>query len=170
MLNIQDSRRNQKLTEAAMRDSAAIKQISYLTMVFIPASFVASVFGMNVVEINPDGLATLAHYAAVAIPLTAVTIWIIVAYQIQIKDPRAELLAETVYEQAGASTTEIPDVGERTLPVPSLGVPNKQGPKVGYKRLDLWSRILWPAVMISTMIERRNSKREMQQTCRARRD
>jgi hypothetical protein len=29
------------LTEAAVRDSTAMKQLSYLTMVFLPASFVA---------------------------------------------------------------------------------------------------------------------------------
>jgi hypothetical protein len=31
----------QRMTEAAVRDSEAMKQISYLTMVFLPASFVA---------------------------------------------------------------------------------------------------------------------------------
>lgn len=151
-----------------MRDSAAIKQISYLTMAFIPASFVASVFGMNVVEINPDGLGTLGHYAAVALPLTAVTIWIIVAYQIQIKDPRAELLAETAPKQPNMTHTV--DADEPTPPFYTMGIPDRQGPMTGYKRLDLWSRIWWPAVMVSTMMERRNSRREMQQTRRARRD
>jgi len=40
-INIEDSRRMQKLTEAAVRDSAAMKQIAYLTMVFLPSTFVA---------------------------------------------------------------------------------------------------------------------------------
>ena len=40
-VNIEDSRHMQRLTEAAVRDSAAMKQISYLTMVFLPASFAA---------------------------------------------------------------------------------------------------------------------------------
>ena len=31
----------QAMTEAAVRDSEAMKQIAYLTMVFLPASFVA---------------------------------------------------------------------------------------------------------------------------------
>ncbi|TFK31450.1 hypothetical protein BDQ12DRAFT_694126 [Crucibulum laeve] len=80
-VNILDSRRMQKMTEAAVRDSAAMKQIAYLTMVFLPASFVAAVFGMNVGEISPGTLGTLPHYVETAVPLTVTTIWIIIAFQ-----------------------------------------------------------------------------------------
>ncbi|KAF8584986.1 hypothetical protein K439DRAFT_1616330 [Ramaria rubella] len=80
-VNIEDSKHMQRLTEAAVRDSAAMKQISYLTMVFLPASFAAGIFGMNIKEINPGTLGSLAHYFETALPLTIVTIWVIVAYQ-----------------------------------------------------------------------------------------
>ncbi|KAF7304262.1 hypothetical protein HMN09_00827500 [Mycena chlorophos] len=84
---LEDSRTMQKLTEAAVRDSAAMKQISYLTMFFLPASFAAAVFGMNVREIVPGTNETLGHYAAFALPFTIVTIWIIVALQTRKRDP-----------------------------------------------------------------------------------
>ncbi|KAH6910724.1 hypothetical protein BKA70DRAFT_1463926 [Coprinopsis sp. MPI-PUGE-AT-0042] len=80
-VNIEDSKYMKKMTEAAVRDSAAMKQIAYLTMIFLPATFVAGVFGMNVTEINPEGTATLPHYIAVALPLTVFTAWVIVAFQ-----------------------------------------------------------------------------------------
>ncbi|KAG2007277.1 hypothetical protein CC2G_014982 [Coprinopsis cinerea AmutBmut pab1-1] len=80
-VNITDSRYMRDMTEAAVRDSAAMKQIAYLTMVFLPASFVAGVFGMNVSEINPEGNATIPHYIAIALPLTIFTAWVIVAFQ-----------------------------------------------------------------------------------------
>ncbi|KAF8873989.1 hypothetical protein BD779DRAFT_1568105 [Infundibulicybe gibba] len=88
-VNFDDSRDMQRLTKYSLRDSAVMKQISYLTMVFLPASFVASVFGMNVREIVDDTHGTLAHYFEVAIPLTAVTIWIILAvhHRIRRQDP-----------------------------------------------------------------------------------
>ncbi|KAJ7489584.1 hypothetical protein FB451DRAFT_693768 [Mycena latifolia] len=86
-VNLEDSRRMQKLTEAAVRDSAAMKQISYLTMVFLPASFAAAVFGMNVKELTSNTNGTIPHYLALALPLTAVTIWIIMAFQYRNKDP-----------------------------------------------------------------------------------
>lgn len=41
---------------------------------------------MNVVEINDGSVPTLGHYFAAAFPLTAITIWIVVALQIQIED------------------------------------------------------------------------------------
>ncbi|KAG0707781.1 hypothetical protein DFH29DRAFT_597534 [Suillus ampliporus] len=69
------------LTEATVRDSAAMKQISYLTMVFLPASLIASVFGMNVAEINPGTLQTLAHYVETTISLTLLTIYIVITLQ-----------------------------------------------------------------------------------------
>ncbi|KAF9226333.1 hypothetical protein BS17DRAFT_765341 [Gyrodon lividus] len=78
-VNIEDSRAMQKLTVATMRDSAAMKQISYLTMVFLPASFIATVFGMNVVEINPGTNESLAHYAVATITLTLITTWLVIA-------------------------------------------------------------------------------------------
>ena len=40
-VNLQDSKRMGEMTEAAVRDSEAMKQIAYLTMIFLPASFVA---------------------------------------------------------------------------------------------------------------------------------
>jgi len=38
---------------------------------------------MNVVEINPGSVETLPHYFAIALPLTIVTAWIIIAFQSQ---------------------------------------------------------------------------------------
>ncbi|KAJ7276937.1 hypothetical protein C8J57DRAFT_1061271 [Mycena rebaudengoi] len=87
-VNLEDSRRMQKLTKAAVRDSAAMKQISYLTMFFLLASFAAAVFGMKMKEITPDTRGTISHYLAFALPTTAVTIWIIMAFQYRKKDPR----------------------------------------------------------------------------------
>ncbi|KAF9467131.1 hypothetical protein BDZ94DRAFT_1249633 [Collybia nuda] len=80
-VNIGDSKRMQQMTEAAVRDSAAMKQIAYLTMIFLPASFVAAVFGMNVKTFAPETAGTLPHYVGAAISLTILTIWIIVAFQ-----------------------------------------------------------------------------------------
>lgn len=88
------------LTQATVRDSAAMKQIAYLTMVFLPASFAAvclnllytclmsatndftqGVFGMNIRPINPMGLGTIRNYFAATVSLTLVTIWVVVAFQ-----------------------------------------------------------------------------------------
>ncbi|KAF8963414.1 hypothetical protein BDZ97DRAFT_1919846 [Flammula alnicola] len=100
-VNIQDSRAMHQMTRASVRDSAGafsflffrymglsnsdtlskMKQIAYLTMVFLPASFVSGVFGMNVREINPGTLGTLPHYIAVSISLTLLSAWVIIAFQ-----------------------------------------------------------------------------------------
>ncbi|KAK0460693.1 uncharacterized protein EV420DRAFT_1533668 [Desarmillaria tabescens] len=80
-VNINDSKRMKELTEAAVRDSAAMKQIAYLTMIFLPSSFVAGIFGMNVREINPGTDGTLPHYFEVAASLTFVTVWVVMAFQ-----------------------------------------------------------------------------------------
>ncbi|KAF7324872.1 hypothetical protein MKEN_00529300 [Mycena kentingensis (nom. inval.)] len=85
---LEDSRTMRRLTEAAVHDSAAMKQISYLTMFFLPATFAATVFGMNIQELTHDTSGTLVHYIYVAIPLTLVTIWIIVAFQHRNRDPQ----------------------------------------------------------------------------------
>ncbi|GJJ13335.1 hypothetical protein Clacol_007587 [Clathrus columnatus] len=78
VIDLAFSRHTQNLSEAALRDSAAMKQISYLTMVFLPASFAASAFGMNL-DVLSQGTGTIPDYLATAIPLTLVTIWIMIA-------------------------------------------------------------------------------------------
>ncbi|GLB39825.1 hypothetical protein LshimejAT787_0703350 [Lyophyllum shimeji] len=50
-------------------------------MIFLPASFVAAIFGMNVTTFAPNTGGTMPHYLAVAIPLTIMTIWVVVAFQ-----------------------------------------------------------------------------------------
>ncbi|KAJ7135427.1 hypothetical protein C8R43DRAFT_1020979 [Mycena crocata] len=80
-VNIGDSKRMQQLTEAAVRDSTAMKQIAYLSMIFLPASFVAAIFGMNIKEISPETHGSLPHYFETALPLTFLTVWVVMAFQ-----------------------------------------------------------------------------------------
>ncbi|KAG1885543.1 hypothetical protein F4604DRAFT_1878208 [Suillus subluteus] len=93
-VNIEDSRHTHRLTMATLRDSAAMKLISYLTMVFLPASLTASVFGMNVREIYPGTLETIARYVWVTLTLILVTTWTVIALQpySTIHQPGATLL------------------------------------------------------------------------------
>jgi Mg2+ and Co2+ transporter CorA len=98
-VNINDSQQTRQLTEATVRDSAAMKQISYLTMIFLPASFLASVFGMNVEEFSSGGYQTLAHYAEVTLSLTLFTIYTVVTLQTQssFHDRNAPFLRRAVW-------------------------------------------------------------------------
>ncbi|KAG6917353.1 hypothetical protein DXG01_002818 [Tephrocybe rancida] len=82
-INLHDSEQMRKLTQVTVRDSRAMKQVSILTMIFLPASFIATVFGMNITALSsdPDIKGTLEHYIETAIPLTLLTIWFIVASQ-----------------------------------------------------------------------------------------
>ncbi|KAG6827522.1 hypothetical protein H0H92_011435 [Tricholoma furcatifolium] len=88
--NLSDSKQMQKLTKATVRDSHAMKQVSILTMLFLPGSFMASVFGMNVrtFSSDPNIKGTLLHYIEWAIPLTLITVWLIVAFHTEIPQQR----------------------------------------------------------------------------------
>ncbi|KAF9501509.1 hypothetical protein BDN71DRAFT_1492179 [Pleurotus eryngii] len=92
-VNLADSKRMQDMTVATVRDSSVMKQISYLTMVYLPASFAASAFGMNISEIVPDTQGTLGRYFATTIPLTLVTICIIMMLRAKDRsdDPSASI-------------------------------------------------------------------------------
>ncbi|KAG2070561.1 hypothetical protein BDR04DRAFT_1099821 [Suillus decipiens] len=98
-VNIDDSKQTRKLTEATVRDSAAMKQISYLTMVFLPASFLASVFGMNVTAFTTGGLQTLNRYVEVTLSLTLITVYTVVTLQTQstFHDPDAPFMRRAVW-------------------------------------------------------------------------
>ncbi|KAK0240127.1 hypothetical protein EDD85DRAFT_475077 [Armillaria nabsnona] len=76
-VEIEDSKRMQRLSEAALRDSAAMKQIAYITMLYLPASLCAAIFGMNTRELTGDP-ASIPIYFAVALPLTTFTVWVMI--------------------------------------------------------------------------------------------
>ncbi|KAG2357380.1 hypothetical protein BDR07DRAFT_1463573 [Suillus spraguei] len=98
-INIEDNSQTRRLTQATVRDSAAMKQISYLTMVFLPASLLASVFGMNVMEINEGTFLTLDRYVEVSISLTLFTVYIVITLQpySSFHDPDAPFLRRAVW-------------------------------------------------------------------------
>ncbi|EKM78431.1 hypothetical protein AGABI1DRAFT_129541 [Agaricus bisporus var. burnettii JB137-S8] len=81
-VNLDDSRRMQRMTEAAVRDSSGI-DLTVSTASLTISSFVAAVFGMNVKEISEDTQGTLPHYIVAAAGMTIATVWIIMAYQCQ---------------------------------------------------------------------------------------
>ncbi|KAF5318973.1 hypothetical protein D9758_018724 [Tetrapyrgos nigripes] len=59
-------------------DSKAMKQIASLTMYFIPPTFVAGIFGMNLKPINADKTPIWIFFV-IAVPLTIVTLWFLKA-------------------------------------------------------------------------------------------
>lgn len=61
------------------RDSAVMKQISYLTMIFLPASFSAAVYGMNISQMSEGGRGKLTDYIILSVLLTAASVWVLVA-------------------------------------------------------------------------------------------
>lgn len=89
-VTIEDSKRMQRLSEAALRDSAAMKQIAYITMLYLPASFCAALFGMNTHEITGDQQmhVSIPIYFAVALPLTTLTIWVMMLLYLNEKRKR----------------------------------------------------------------------------------
>ncbi|KAK2460772.1 hypothetical protein APHAL10511_007242 [Amanita phalloides] len=83
-VNINDSRAMKRMTEAAVRDSAvptAMRQISYLSMIFLPASYANGIFGMNVGMISPGSLGTITHYSVITVALTVPSLWLIIALE-----------------------------------------------------------------------------------------
>ncbi|KAJ8520795.1 hypothetical protein ONZ45_g2413 [Pleurotus djamor] len=89
LVNINHCHRMGELAQTSATDNTVMCQIAYLTTAFLPASFIAGVFGMNVQEINEGSLPSLRLYLTLVFPLTLATIWIAVALQI-----RADILQE----------------------------------------------------------------------------
>ncbi|KAF8639226.1 hypothetical protein AX17_001711 [Amanita inopinata Kibby_2008] len=99
-VNIHDSKSMQQMTQAAVRDSAAVSIyihsefepllradedetncLSHDGLSSLTSITLKGIFGMNVKEVNPGTNGTLPHYFGAAIALTVATIWIIIAFQ-----------------------------------------------------------------------------------------
>ena len=103
---------------------------------------------MNIKEINTDSYAHLYQYVAAAVAFTAMTVWIIVACQIQIKEP-----------EPCSADGEAADERSQYTYFAFGGGDGNDGRR--FKHLNLWDRLTWPIVLISTMIERRKKLKEM---------
>ncbi|KAH8828166.1 hypothetical protein DL96DRAFT_1602057 [Flagelloscypha sp. PMI_526] len=89
-LAFEEAHYSSDLAKASLNDSKIVKQISYITMVFFPASFVCSFFGMNVdvlIDRNGEGSAPFWAWWASSIPLTVITIWVVIALHGASEDP-----------------------------------------------------------------------------------
>ena len=104
---------------------------------------------MNVTEINPDGSGKLHQYIAAAISLTVITVWLIIAYQIQIREPApCSADSEDTYEPLQYTYFAFGGGGGGDDERP-------------FKHLNFRDRLLWPVVLASTLIERRKKLKEM---------
>jgi len=68
-------------TSVNIADSEAMKRLSNLNMLFLPATFVAGIFGMNVKEFVDETRGSLVHYFEIAVPLTLAILWLGVTFQ-----------------------------------------------------------------------------------------
>lgn len=163
----------------------AIKQLSYLTMAFLPPSFAAAFFSMNVTVFNPQGLVTLGEYIALVVPLTLLTVWVVIALEIDIKQVK-------LHRKNGKNRTEVISSTKRQ-PKPSQYAIRKANPgkdgdsdesgsddetlevRYSYKHqnhvpregktetetvweLDSWSRFCWPFILISIALDERRRR------------
>ena len=180
-----------------------MKQIAYLTMVFLPASFVAvspslqnryflytqitdvqTAFGMNVTEINEGSVPSLSHYFAAAFPLTAVTIWIVVALQIQFKEPVISPPNPTELSRMisgpsghGLRPAYTSPEGNLIMTTPESESESQGGThrdfqnhgvydddcdydRGGMQKAGLWKRLLWPVILIQYHLIKYKQDRE----------
>lgn len=107
---------------------------------------------MNVDEINPGTLANLPHYVAIALPLTAVTIWIIVAYQIQITEPRIR--------SGGNEASGGFEAGKPASRYTFYGFGPSRENDATERRLDIWGRLWWPIILLSSALDKMKQKRK----------
>ncbi|OJD29834.1 magnesium transport protein transmembrane region [Diplodia corticola] len=92
-LNLEMAYDSRRLASASKRDSSSMKTIAVLTTVFLPGTFIATVFSMPMVDYAP---AQFWIYLAIAIPLTLVVLSVWAAWMLWIErrnereDKRAE--------------------------------------------------------------------------------
>ncbi|KDQ32878.1 hypothetical protein PLEOSDRAFT_1098866 [Pleurotus ostreatus PC15] len=81
IIDIMYSHSADRAAEASVRDSRDMMQVSRLTMLFLPASVMAGIFGINSAVF--DAQTSLIVYLILTIPLTMVIIWVFVAVQVE---------------------------------------------------------------------------------------
>ncbi|EJD41830.1 hypothetical protein AURDEDRAFT_89906 [Auricularia subglabra TFB-10046 SS5] len=84
-------------TETSLSQGWVMQQLSYVTMAFLPATFVATVFGMNLTEFTPDTNLNWRQYIAATIPLSFGTVWIMLALQKKMNHPSTSFFVQLLW-------------------------------------------------------------------------
>ncbi|KZV83555.1 hypothetical protein EXIGLDRAFT_842848 [Exidia glandulosa HHB12029] len=80
-----------KETEQSLSQGWVMQQLTYVTMAFLPATFVATVFGMNLTEfVGPTNL-NWKHFVEATIPLSVGTVWLMIALQHKMHEPSTSI-------------------------------------------------------------------------------
>ena len=110
-------------------------------MAFLPPSFAAAFFSMNVTLLNPQGLVTVGQYVAIVVPLTLLTFWLVIALEIdmkQVKDGDGDDETAKVrygYKHQNRLAREETEIGS-------------------------WARLCWPFILISMALDERRGRKE----------
>ena len=91
---------------------------------------------MNIDIINPQGYTSLWAYFAVTLPLTLLSVYVITAYQLEIKEARQNFEDED----------------------------NDLSDNMVVKPLSFWDRVFWPVVLGSMLLDRLKSRNEMEKS------
>ena len=86
---------------------------------------------MNIQAINPPGFTTLWEFFALTMPLMVLSIYIIVGYQIEFKEPRPKPPSEIIDDQQEDFSDQMT-----------------------VKKLTVWNRVFWPVVLARVLLER----------------
>ncbi|KZV85187.1 hypothetical protein EXIGLDRAFT_726355 [Exidia glandulosa HHB12029] len=74
-------------TKTSQSQGWVTQQITYLTTIFLPPTFIATVFGMNISILSSDTTGTLKEYLAISLPLIVVTFWLMLALNRHLREP-----------------------------------------------------------------------------------
>jgi len=155
----------QHLTEVGLQDSSALRQISYLAMAFLPLSFAAAFFGMNVTSLNPQGLVTVGQYVAIVVPLTLLTVWIVIGLEIDLKKlkvhpkSRRNPKGQPIPSQFDGDSHGV-ESDDETLEVRYVSKHQNRLAIEGETGMGSWARIFWPFMLVSVALDERRRRKK----------
>ncbi|KAI0182111.1 hypothetical protein GGR52DRAFT_67797 [Hypoxylon sp. FL1284] len=68
-------------SQESRRQSEEVNKVTKLAFFFIPVSLVSSVFGMNVIEINPESVPSIWHFVVTSVLLLLLCVFLDLAYE-----------------------------------------------------------------------------------------
>ncbi|KZV83553.1 hypothetical protein EXIGLDRAFT_728203 [Exidia glandulosa HHB12029] len=73
------------------------QQVTYLTTVFLPPTFIATIFGMNISILSDDTHGKLSEYLYISIPFIAITAWLMMALRRHLRYPNGLFVSQLLW-------------------------------------------------------------------------
>ncbi|KAH8786771.1 hypothetical protein F5882DRAFT_115494 [Hyaloscypha sp. PMI_1271] len=105
-INLSTARASKNIAQSTLRDGRAMKTIAVLGLLFLPATFIASIYGAGIVDLRSDSIAVPRLWWTYAVASVALTLFVLIIWAVYIHHTNRKSVSKDLEELEKAEKAE----------------------------------------------------------------